>query len=230
MNAKTVMCWLGLLAGTAVSVAANIEHMNGPALAKVLGASVPVLMAFGVHLTERVSNKLAMGVAWFAVLLAFLVSYQSTYFLVDGWGMTQFQAALFPLVPECVMIVALMGLTEEVKRREADRTTPAAVRPPTIRVAPTPVPARTVTAQALSSDPKPAVLSAPVEDKPKAAVLPRTKPGDNEARLSAAREIADDLGDKLSRARLVEELAKRGYPIATNAAAALTRELKASRS
>lgn len=235
VNAKTVMCWLGLLAGTAVSVVANVEHMNGPKdgkfpVAEILGASVPVLMAFAVHLSERVTNKFGMGVAWAAVLLAFLVSYESSFDLVNSWGMSDFQAALFPLVPECVMIVALMGLTEEVKRREADRTlsAPSPVRP-TIKVASAPVPQRTAVAHALSSDPKPAVLSAPAEDKPKAIVRPRTAPGDNEARLSAAQKIVDELGGVPSRAVLVTLLKDQGFKIGSQAAADLTRELKAAR-
>jgi len=125
---KLFSAWLFLLAGTAVSLVANVEHMTGPPVAKVLGASVPVLMAGGVHLSGMVRNRYAMGVAWTAVALAFFVSYQSSYFLVQGWGMTGFQAALFPLVPETVMIVALMAIAETVDDRRAARQADALER------------------------------------------------------------------------------------------------------
>jgi len=64
------------------------------------------------------------------------------------------------------------------------------------------------------------------EDKP----FPTPVRKDNDARLSAATRIAADLGDKLSRATLVEALKAEGYTISTNEAATLTRELKAARS
>lgn len=118
---KTFTQWLALLAGTAVSLVANVEHMDGPLASRVLGASVPVLMAFGVHLSGGIRNRYANWASWTAVALAFFVSYQSSYELMGGWGMSDFQAALFPLVPEAVMIVALIGLAEGVTERRENR-------------------------------------------------------------------------------------------------------------
>lgn len=129
---KAITCWLALLLGGIASLVFNVEHMQGPNVAKALAGVVPVFMAFGVHLAGLMDRALVRTLAWTAVALAFGISVQSTYLVLTGWGMEPFQAALYPFLPEVIMVIAVLGLEERAKerRRPAAQTVPT----PTVRI------------------------------------------------------------------------------------------------
>jgi Protein of unknown function (DUF2637) len=217
------MAYLLLVGGTLTTVAANYAHAEENVGAKALSAVIPVLLFFAFHMAARDGRWLIRAGTGAVALFCFAISYDHISGLAKDYGESDGSAVLYPLAIDGAMIVATFVLS-----RTSDRTASESVRE-TIRVPARPAPPRTAVAHALSSDPKP-VLSAPVEDRTVLSpVRPKRSPEDNEARLSAAREIADDLGDNLSRAKLVERLNKQGYTISTGAAAALVRELKAAR-
>lgn len=118
---KRFMFWLVLGLGTLASITANVEHMEGPVVAKILAGSAPVFMALSVDLAQLVKNRVAFGLAWTVVGLCFIVSYQSTFEVLHGWGWGQAQAAVFPFVPEGAMILAVLGLAEAHREREDNK-------------------------------------------------------------------------------------------------------------
>ena len=222
-----VMAYALLAGGTLATVASNYAHAEDHFGAQALSAVIPVLLFGAFHVAAYDGRWLIRGGTGVVALVCFGISFDHIRSLALRYGESDASAVLYPLGIDGAMIVATFVLSRS-RTVEDKPLSPAKTRPLT-----TPRSAidnwgqRTAVAHALSSDPKPAVLSSPVEDKAKTPVL---RSEDNEARLSAAQKIADDLGDSLSRARLIEGLKAQGFKISTGAAADLTRELKAGRS
>lgn len=211
-----VMAYLLLLAGTAATMAANIAHAQENIGARALSAVIPALLFMAFHVAAYDQRRIIRVGTGVVAVLCFGISYDHISALARRYGEGNLSAVLYPLAIDGAMVVATFVLS----RPATVRTEEPSVRPKPVRKA-EPV--------------LPAVLSETHEDSPRTngfvrPMPPRTVRTDNAARLSAAQKIADDLGDSLSRARLVEELKKQNYSISTGAAAALVRELKAARS
>jgi hypothetical protein len=220
------MAYLLLGAGTLATVAANYAHAHQNPGAKALSAVVPVLLFIAFHVAAQDGRwwiRVTTGVVAF---LCFAISYDHISTLAKSYGESDVSAVLYPLAIDGAMIVATFVLSRPA--RTEDKPAPVAVPKPvrkTIQVGPAIMP---------EDKPVPSVVP---EDNPRTngfvRPMPVRKPvpaQDSDARLSAAREIAEELGDKLNRASLVEKLKEQGYRISTQAAADLTRELKAARS
>lgn len=228
-----VMAYLLLLAGTGATIAANIAHAHPNVGARALSAVIPVLLFGAFHVAAHDDRPIIVWGTGILSVVCFGISYDHISALAIRYGESRLSSVLYPLGIDGAMIVATFVLSR------AQRTEGKPLSAPVDRVPQIVRPATVVrpVAHALSSDPKPGVLSAtvedksPVEDKTPATVRKQPKTADNDARLTAAQEIADNLGrDKLTRAKLVEELAKRNFRIGTTDAAALTKELKAGQS
>jgi hypothetical protein len=228
------MAYLLLGAGTLATVAANYAHAHSNPGAKALSAAVPVLLFIAFHVAAvdgRWWIRVSTGVV---ALLCFAISYDHISSLAVRYGEKGLSPVLYPLAIDGAMIVATFVLSRPARTEDK----PAVLSAKAVREPVRPKPA------VLSETPKP-VLSAVPEDKPRTngfvRALPPVRPKQedspadslsrsSEARLAAARKIAEELGDGLNRAALVERLKEQGYRISTQAAADLTRELKAARS
>jgi hypothetical protein len=228
------MAYLLLGAGTLATVAANYAHAHSNPGAKALSAVVPVLLFIAFHVAAK-DGRWWIRVSTGAVaLLCFSISYDHISALAKSYGEKGLSPVLYPLAIDGAMIVATFVLSRPARTAGLSAVlTAKAVREP---VRPKPA--------VLSEAPKP-VLSAVPEGSPRTNGFVRPMPPvrpkredspadtlsrDSEARLNAARKIAEELGDRLSRGALVKALKEQGYKISTNEAAALTRQLKAVRS
>jgi Protein of unknown function (DUF2637) len=218
-----LMAYVLLAGGTLATIAANYAHAKETPGAKLLSAAIPCLLFVAFHVAAQDGRWHIRGLTGAVAVLCFAISYDHISGLAREYDESKVSAVLYPLAIDGAMVVATFVLSRTADRaRTEDKPVPSPVRKP-VRAAPS-VPD--------------AVLPAVPEDKVPVNGFHRPMPkrterpvrADDEARLSAARKIADELGDKLSRASLVERLKEQGYPISTGAAAALVRELKAARS
>lgn len=222
------MAYLLLGAGTLATVAANYAHAHQNPGAKALSAVVPVLLFIAFHVAA-IDGRWWIRVSTGAVaLLCFAISYDHISALAQSYGESETSSVLYPLAIDGAMIVATFVLSRPARTEDKPAVLSAPAVPKPVR--PKPV--------VLSETPKP-VLSVDgyIADGPRTngfvrpmPVRPSAAPKDNDARLNAARKIAEELGDKFNRAALIEQLKVQGFKISTQAAADLTRELKAARS
>jgi hypothetical protein len=223
---KRFMAYLLLTGGTVATVAANIAHAQDNFGAKALSAAVPALLFVAFHVAAADGRWWIRTTTGAVAVLCFAISYDHISALAKKYGESRTSSVLYPLAIDGAMIVATFVLSRTADKAAAVLSAPVAVPKP-VRPA--------VRAPGPVLSPVPNVLS---EDRPRTngfvrPLPPRTErpvPKDNDARLSAATRIAADLGDKLSRASLVEALKAEGYKISTGEAAALTRQPKAARS
>lgn len=213
------MAYLLLGAGTVATVAANYAHAHQNPGAKLLSAVVPVLLFIAFHVAAEDGRWWIRVTTGVVSVLCFSISYDHISALARSYGESKQSAVLYPLAIDGAMIVATFVLSRTSGQEDKPLSVPS-TRP--VRTA-EPV---------LSAVPVPAIEDKPRTNgfvRPMPAVRKPSAPTDNEARLSAARKIAEDLGDGLNRAALVERLKADGYKISSQAAADLTRELKDAR-
>jgi hypothetical protein len=219
------MAYLLLTAGTLATVAANYAHAHVNPGAKALSAVIPGLLFIAFHVAAVDGRWWIRASTGAVAVLCFAISYDHISALARSYGESETSSVLYPLAIDGAMIVATFVLSRPARTEDK----PAAVVPkPVRRTADKPEPLRVGDGRDRTGDsPRTNGFVRPLPPKP---VRPAPVPKDNEARLSAATRIAQELGDSLSRGALVKALKEQGYRISTNEAAILTRELKAARS
>lgn len=224
---KQFMAYALLAGGTGATIAANYAHAADNIGAKLLSAVIPVLLFFAFHIAAADGRwHIRVGTAAVA-LVCFAISYDHISHLAKDYNEGDLSAVLYPLGIDGAMIIGTFVLSRTADSvRTEDKPVLSPVRKP-VRPVPTPR-----IDGYIAPEPGDRIGDKPRTNgfvRPMPPVRPKPVPGDNKARSDAAREIADELGDSLNRAVLVERLKAQGFKIGSQAAADLTRELKAAR-